>query len=73
MRGEAVRRQRGADAHVWKWKMQQGPCGHLMGERQECARSGDAHASEVAEDRSALPRLVFEVGIASRLRDLVRP
>ena len=44
-----------------------------MGERQECARSGDAHASEVAEDRSALPRLVFEVGIASRLGDLVRP
>ena len=73
MRGEAVRRQRGADAHVWKWKMQQGPCGHLMGERRECAHSGDADGSEDAEDHSALPRLVFEVGIASRLGDLVRP
>ena len=43
-----------------------------MGERRECAHSDD-DASENAEDHSTLPRLVFEVGIASRLGDLVRP
>ena len=33
---------------------------HLIGERRECARSGEADDDEAAEDPSALPRLVVE-------------
>ena len=71
--GEEARRS-GADAQqnkcrsrsyrvcvVWKIIMQQGRCGHLIGERQECAHSGDAKDSVVEAHSSALPRLVVEV------------
>jgi len=56
------RRQTGAaGCHgcVWECRMQQG---HLIGERRECAHSGDAEDGVAEAHSSALPRLVVEVG-----------
>ena len=56
---------------VWKSRMQRGRCGHLIGERRECANRGDADDADEEVDRHVFHlRVVYSLACSAGLANL---